>query len=180
MLLAISVAVAPAWHSDGARSLILAALAASFIPRLISVWKYRQSLYSALLHPLGVTVLLVLQWYAFLRKLAGQRVTWKERAYRWDDATVRSDKHFISYGKFRLLLAIFLAFSAVLQAADSFERDWLSARAIFSPTCRETVPQRTKLARALRLIARLPVIRWSMRTAAAWSFWTRPHVGDMG
>jgi glycosyltransferase involved in cell wall biosynthesis len=82
LLLAISVAVAPASYSHGARSLILAALAASFIPRLISVWKYRQSLYSALLHPLGVTVLLLLQWYAFLRKLAGQRVTWKERAYR--------------------------------------------------------------------------------------------------
>ncbi len=64
------------------RTLILVALAASFVPRLLSVWKYRQSLFSALLHPLGVTVLLVLQWYALLRKLAGQQVTWKERAYR--------------------------------------------------------------------------------------------------
>jgi hypothetical protein len=26
--------------------------------------------------------LLVLQWYALLRRLAGQQVTWKERAYR--------------------------------------------------------------------------------------------------
>jgi glycosyltransferase involved in cell wall biosynthesis len=82
LLLAISLAIAPASYSQDARSLILAALAASFIPRLISVWKYRQSLYSALLHPLGVTVLLLLQWYALLRKLAGHRVTWKERAYR--------------------------------------------------------------------------------------------------
>jgi hypothetical protein len=57
-------------------------VAASFVPRLLSVWKYRQSLLSALLHPLGVTLLLVLQWYALLRKLAGQQVTWKERAYR--------------------------------------------------------------------------------------------------
>ena len=82
LLLAISVAVAPASYSDGARSFILAALAASYIPRLVSVWKYRQSLYSALLHPLGVAILLLLQWYALLRKLAGQQVTWKERAYR--------------------------------------------------------------------------------------------------
>jgi hypothetical protein len=82
LLLAISVAVAPSSYSEGARSFIVAALAASYIPRLVSVWKYRQSLYSALLHPLGVAILLLLQWYALLRKLAGQHVTWKERAYR--------------------------------------------------------------------------------------------------
>jgi hypothetical protein len=82
VLLAISVLIAPASYSHGARSLILAALAASFVPRLLSVWKYRQSLYSALVHPLGVSVLLLLQWYALLRKIAGQQVTWKERAYR--------------------------------------------------------------------------------------------------
>lgn len=82
LLLAISVVIAPASYGQGARSLILAALAASFIPRLLSVWKYRQSLYSALVHPLGVSVLLLLQWYALLRKIAGQQVTWKERAYR--------------------------------------------------------------------------------------------------
>jgi hypothetical protein len=64
------------------RTLILFALGASFVPRLISVWKYRQPLCSALLHPLGVFVLLTIQWYALLRKLAGQQVTWKERAYR--------------------------------------------------------------------------------------------------
>jgi hypothetical protein len=82
VLLAISVVIAPTSYSHGARSLILAALAASFVPRLLSVWKYRQSLYSALVHPLGVSVLLLLQWYALLRKIAGQQVTWKERAYR--------------------------------------------------------------------------------------------------
>jgi hypothetical protein len=82
LLLALSLAVAPASYSTHARTLILVAVAASFVPRLLSVWKYRQSLLSALLHPLGVTLLLVLQWYALLRKLAGQQVTWKERAYR--------------------------------------------------------------------------------------------------
>jgi hypothetical protein len=82
LLLAIAVVITPASFSQGARLLILVALAASFVPRLLSVWKYRQSLFSALLHPLGVAVLLVLQWYALLRKLAGHRVTWKERAYR--------------------------------------------------------------------------------------------------
>jgi hypothetical protein len=69
-------------YSSVGRSLILGALAASFVPRLLSVWKYRQPLLSAYLHPLGVAVLLTIQWYALLRKLAGQQVTWKERAYR--------------------------------------------------------------------------------------------------
>jgi Glycosyl transferase family 2 len=82
LLLALSLVVAPASYGRYGRSFILAALAASFLPRLLSVWKYRQPLLSALLHPLGVTILLALQWYALLRKIAGQRVTWKERAYR--------------------------------------------------------------------------------------------------
>jgi hypothetical protein len=81
LLLAISLVVSPASYTGRAQSFILAALAASFLPRLYSVWKYRQPLLSALLHPLGVAILLVLQWYALIRKLAGQQVTWKERAY---------------------------------------------------------------------------------------------------
>jgi hypothetical protein len=74
--------VAQGMYSNLGQSLILAALAASFVPRLLSVWKYRQPLVSACLHPLGVAVLLTIQWYALLRKIAGQQVTWKERAYR--------------------------------------------------------------------------------------------------
>jgi hypothetical protein len=74
--------VAPRLYSSLGESFILAALAASFVPRLLSVWKYRQPLLSAYLHPLGVAVLLTIQWYALLRKIAGQQVTWKERAYR--------------------------------------------------------------------------------------------------
>ena len=68
------------WQGRG-RAFILAALAASFVPRIISVWKYRQPLMSALLHPVGVFVLLAIQWYTLTLKLAGLQVTWKERAY---------------------------------------------------------------------------------------------------
>jgi hypothetical protein len=82
VLLALALLVSPASFSATARSLVWVALAASFLPRLFSVWKYRQPLLSALLHPLGVAILLTIQWYALLRKLAGQHVTWKERAYR--------------------------------------------------------------------------------------------------
>jgi hypothetical protein len=82
LLLALSLLFSPRMYGSVGESLILAALAASFVPRLLSVWKYRQPLLSAYLHPLGVAVLLTIQWYALLRKIAGQRVTWKERAYR--------------------------------------------------------------------------------------------------
>ena len=82
LVLALSLAIAPASYGGFEPTLILTALGASFVPRLVSVWKYRQSLFSALLHPLGVFVLLALQWLALLRKLSGQQVTWKERAYR--------------------------------------------------------------------------------------------------
>ena len=81
-VLAISLAIAPESYSAHERALIFVSVAASFVPRILSVWKYRQSLLGALLHPLGVTLLLVLEWYALVRKLAGQPVTWKERAYR--------------------------------------------------------------------------------------------------
>jgi glycosyl transferase family 2 len=50
--------------------------------RFICAWRFRQSWRGALLHPLGVLILLVLQWYAFGRRLFGLRFTWKQRAYR--------------------------------------------------------------------------------------------------
>jgi hypothetical protein len=49
---------------------------------LISAAKYRQSWLGALLHPAGVLLLLVLEWGALQRKLAGQRAMWKQREYR--------------------------------------------------------------------------------------------------
>jgi hypothetical protein len=81
-ILPVLLVLSPVQYSHAARSFLLAALAASFMPCLYSVWKYRQPLLSACLHPLGVALLLTLQWYALVHKLAGQQVTWKERAYR--------------------------------------------------------------------------------------------------
>lgn len=50
--------------------------------RFFSAWRYGESWFGALLHPLGVLVLLVLEWCALLRKLVGGRVEWKQREYR--------------------------------------------------------------------------------------------------
>jgi hypothetical protein len=57
------------------------ACAASLLPRLISIARFRQRTIGALLHPLGVCILLVLQWSALLRKLRGTPATWKGRAF---------------------------------------------------------------------------------------------------
>ena len=60
----------------------LLALLLGYGIRFFSAWRYRQSRLGAALHPLGVLLLLALQWYAFFRKLFRIPATWKDRAYR--------------------------------------------------------------------------------------------------
>jgi hypothetical protein len=54
------------------------------VPRLIAAWRFRQTLGSALLHPVGVVLLLTIQWHALVRHFAGKPSEWKGRSY---DAT---------------------------------------------------------------------------------------------
>ena len=54
---------------------------AAYYPRLAGARRFRQPLIGALLHPVGVLILLVIQWWAFARSLARRPVTWKDRAY---------------------------------------------------------------------------------------------------
>ena len=56
-------------------------LAVTYVPRLLAVRRFRQPLRSALLHPVGIVVLLCVQWYALLRKLFGRPVGWRQRTY---------------------------------------------------------------------------------------------------
>jgi len=66
-----------------ATGLVLALLAAAlaFLPRLVAARLFRQPLGSALLHPLGVVALLVIQWQALIRQRAGKPSVWKGRTY---------------------------------------------------------------------------------------------------
>jgi hypothetical protein len=64
----------------------LVALAASGYSRWAPAIRFRQSRFGALLHPVGVLVLLAIQWYAFVRNLAGRPSTWKGRFYRPEPA----------------------------------------------------------------------------------------------
>jgi hypothetical protein len=62
--------------------LVLAlATAASFYPRIAAVRRFHQPALGALLHPIGVAVLLTIQWYALIRTLLGRPSTWKGRPY---------------------------------------------------------------------------------------------------
>lgn len=59
----------------------LAACGLTLAPRFIAAWKFRQPLGSTLLHPLGILLLLSIQWLAFIRQIVGKPSTWKGRSY---------------------------------------------------------------------------------------------------
>jgi len=54
----------------------------SFFMRCFCAWRYQQLWRSVFLHSLGVLVLLMVQWYALLRKLFRLPAKWKGRTYR--------------------------------------------------------------------------------------------------
>ena len=58
-----------------------AAAAAGIGLRLVLAARFRQPVLGALLHPVGVAALLVVQWAALLRAARGRPSTWRGRAY---------------------------------------------------------------------------------------------------
>lgn len=60
----------------------LAACVLALLPRFIAMKKFRHPLIGVLLHPLGVLVLLAIQWHALFRRLAGRPARWKARSYK--------------------------------------------------------------------------------------------------
>ena len=56
------------------------ATAVGVATRLVLAVRFRQSILGALLHPLGVTILVVIQWYSWFLRRAGRGVAWKDRA----------------------------------------------------------------------------------------------------
>jgi hypothetical protein len=76
----VLLALAP-WTTSSVTSLAAWAAVCSWVPRLLAVWRYQQSLLGALLHPLGILLLLTIQWQAFLMQRAGKPQHWKGRSY---------------------------------------------------------------------------------------------------
>lgn len=62
-------------------ALLVLSVIAIYLPRLLAVRRFKQPLLSALLHPAGIVLLLVVQWYALLKQIFGRPVAWRTRAY---------------------------------------------------------------------------------------------------
>jgi hypothetical protein len=77
---AVLLALAP-WLSPAAVGLSAAAIICSYLPRLVGVALFRQSVLGAILHPVGVLLLVAIQWYALLRLMLGRPSGWKGRTY---------------------------------------------------------------------------------------------------
>lgn len=92
LLAAIFVAVTPL-------SIALAVVGAllAWLPRLLGARRFRQSHWSALFHPLGISGLLAIQWHAFLRQLTGRPSTWKGRSYE-----KTGGERVVSYARFQV------------------------------------------------------------------------------
>ena len=58
------------------------ALVASYYSRWATTTRFGQSPLGALLHPAGILAFLAIQWYAFVRNLAGRPASWKGRLYQ--------------------------------------------------------------------------------------------------
>jgi hypothetical protein len=55
------------------------ALVASYLPRLLAARRFQQPLRSALLHPLGILMLLAIQWYALGKQVVRSPIAWRGR-----------------------------------------------------------------------------------------------------
>jgi hypothetical protein len=69
------------WLTPLELSLSLAAIALAYLPRLLSVPWFRQPITGAVLHPIAVVALLMIQWTALIRSLLGRPSGWKGRDY---------------------------------------------------------------------------------------------------
>ncbi len=57
------------------------ALLLSYSARMVSVVRFRQPFLAALLHPVAILLLLLIQWFAWARLMLGVPSTWKGRSY---------------------------------------------------------------------------------------------------
>jgi hypothetical protein len=68
------------WHSR-APVLPAAAVACAYYPRMAGVMCFGQPVLGALFHPIGVLILVAIQWYAWFALVLGRPRSWKGRVY---------------------------------------------------------------------------------------------------
>jgi hypothetical protein len=63
----------------GTAVIAVASLVVSYLPRVATVLRFRQSVTSAVLHPVAVATFLAIQWTALARKVLGVQTSWRGR-----------------------------------------------------------------------------------------------------
>jgi hypothetical protein len=75
------VTYTPHENDSAFTAIILGSVLCAYLPRILATRRFHQDWRSAALHPLGILVLLLVQWYALIRKLTGSPVSWRDRTY---------------------------------------------------------------------------------------------------
>ena len=78
---AFILGVTKPWSAALLFSGILLGVPIAWLLRGLASFRFKQDWRSAFLHPLGILLLLAVQWYSLIRKLSGQAVSWRDRAY---------------------------------------------------------------------------------------------------
>ena len=73
--------VLPFFLLPAAPALMAIAIGMALLPRAVAAVRFRQPVLGVILHPVGITLLLSIQWYAFTRRLLGRPAGWKDRIY---------------------------------------------------------------------------------------------------
>jgi glycosyltransferase involved in cell wall biosynthesis len=60
----------------------MAALALSYLPRIVCCFKFDHAWLGCLLHPVSILLFLIIQWTAYIRKSQGKAVQWRQRNYQ--------------------------------------------------------------------------------------------------
>jgi hypothetical protein len=71
-------------------ALNLVAAVCAYVPRVLAARRFRQDWRGAALHPVGILLLLCVQWYALIRKLRGGKISWRDRAYEGEQGIPKS------------------------------------------------------------------------------------------
>jgi hypothetical protein len=74
------LAAAPGTSGGGLGEAAAAAVCV-ILTRLLGAWRFRQSVVSALLQPVGITLFLAVQWSALVRSLGRWPTSWRGRSY---------------------------------------------------------------------------------------------------
>ena len=69
------------WLITWERIAVCAAIVLCYLPRFDAAIRFRQSWLGAVMHPVGIAVLLGIQWYSLIRTVIGKPVGWKGRTH---------------------------------------------------------------------------------------------------